>query len=87
MKKKDDEVQEIRSKATTLQTEVQKLREQHSQHEQVQGHFLALLQAYRNIRFQIEGAVRGTAKMPDSVEHEDQIIGRAADQVLQSCTV
>lgn len=81
---KDGEIKEMQSKASSLQAEVNALREQRSQDTQVQRRFHAILSAYRTVRVQLEEATRGTSKIPDTIEHEEQILGRAADQVLHS---
>eukprot|EP00892_Ulva_mutabilis_P006676 jgi/Ulvmu1/4380/UM002_0105.1 len=87
LKMKDGEIQEIQSKASILQTEVHALREECSRHGKVQGHLHAMLTAYRNLRVTIEGAARGADKMPELVEHEDVILGKASDSMLQSYTL
>lgn len=88
LKKKDDEIRNIQSTANSLQAEVHLLQKQQTEHEQLQQHLQAILSAYRKVRMQFEGAVQGAARMPETVEHEDEILGRAADQFLscQACT-
>lgn len=82
LKTKDDEIRDIQLKANSLQAEINLLQKQQNEHEHVQQHLQAILSAYRKVRIQFEGAVQGATGMPESMEHEDVILGRAADHFL-----
>lgn len=84
MRSKEDEIREIQAKANALQAEVHQLQEQQTQHQAVKRHLQAILSAYRRARIQIDGVRQGAAELPEGLEHEDQIIGRSADNFMQS---